>query len=191
MTRSARFKVVLMWLPERLKEETANKLLKLVEEPFADTIFVMVSNNASLILPTIYSRTQRLQVLRFTDDELRNVLVERGMSPCRRRGGGAPLAEGSVTRPITSRAERAAEKALRHVHGPDAQGLRPQGARAAAVERRRRIPRPRRRHAFHRPCHATCGESFIMHLRNDELLTLTPDERAFATRFHPFINEKT
>ena len=75
MARQARFKVVLLWLPERMKEETANKLLKLVEEPFGDTIFLMVSNNARRILPTIYSRTQRVNVRRYDDDELASILM--------------------------------------------------------------------------------------------------------------------
>lgn len=79
MTRRSKFKVVLMWLPERLKEETANKLLKLVEEPYADTKFIMVSNNPRQILPTIYSRTQRIAVRRYSDEELEQVLTGQGM----------------------------------------------------------------------------------------------------------------
>ena len=41
----AKFKIVLLWLPERIVNECSNKLLKLIEEPFNDTLFVMVSND--------------------------------------------------------------------------------------------------------------------------------------------------
>lgn len=190
MTRSARFKVVLMWLPERLKEETANKLLKLVEEPFADTIFVMVSNNASLILPTIYSRTQRLQVLRFTDEELRRVLVERGMSPAD-AASVAPLAEGSVNTAYHLAGESELRKKhfdmftglMRKAYARKVRELRQWSVDAAALGREGAM-------RFIDYAARLVRESFIMHLRNDKLLTLTPEERAFATRFHPFINEK-
>ena len=42
---AADYKIVLMWLPERMKTECANKMLKLVEEPFSDTIFIIPAPN--------------------------------------------------------------------------------------------------------------------------------------------------
>ena len=59
--------IVIMWLPERMREETANKMLKLIEEPLGDTLFILVSNDPEAILPTIYSRTQRVEVTRLAD----------------------------------------------------------------------------------------------------------------------------
>ena len=59
-SHQAKYKVVLFWLPERMNQECANKLLKLIEEPYGDTLFVFVSNNSREILPTNYSRTQRI-----------------------------------------------------------------------------------------------------------------------------------
>ena len=52
----SRYKIVIWWKPEKMVEETANKLLKMIEEPFDDTLFIMVSDNPGEILPTIYSR---------------------------------------------------------------------------------------------------------------------------------------
>lgn len=54
-------KVLVMWMPEYLDKE-GNKLLKLIEEPPANTVFIMVAENESLILPTIISRTQQVRV---------------------------------------------------------------------------------------------------------------------------------
>jgi len=53
----SRYKILILWMPEYLGAE-GNKLLKLIEEPPPDTIFILVAENESLILPTILSRTQ-------------------------------------------------------------------------------------------------------------------------------------
>ncbi len=55
-------KVMIVWLPEKMNTECANKLLKLIEEPPAETHFLLVSNGPENLLPTILSRTQRIEV---------------------------------------------------------------------------------------------------------------------------------
>ncbi|MDE6395220.1 MAG: DNA polymerase III subunit delta, partial [Duncaniella sp.] len=64
---ASRYKIVLMWLPEKMNEQAANKLLKLIEEPFADTVFILVSDDASAILPTKPSRCRPIEVTRLHD----------------------------------------------------------------------------------------------------------------------------
>lgn len=59
-TTSLKFFVI--WLPERLRPEAANKLLKVIEEPSNGICFLLVSNNYLEVLPTILSRTQRIEV---------------------------------------------------------------------------------------------------------------------------------
>ena len=67
------YKIMLIWLPERMNTTAANKLLKLIEEPPPNTIFLMVSNNADLIIKTILSRTQLIKIPPIEED----VLAER------------------------------------------------------------------------------------------------------------------
>jgi len=55
------YKILIMWMPEMLGKE-GNKLLKLIEEPPANTLFILVAENDSLILPTILSRTQLVKI---------------------------------------------------------------------------------------------------------------------------------
>ena len=55
------FKILVMWMPEYLEKE-GNKLLKLIEEPPANTIFILVVENESMVLPTIVSRTQLVKI---------------------------------------------------------------------------------------------------------------------------------
>ncbi len=55
------YKILIMWMPELLGKE-GNKLLKLIEEPPPDTLFILVAENDTLILPTILSRTQLIKI---------------------------------------------------------------------------------------------------------------------------------
>lgn len=69
-------KVMLIWLAEYMNEQTANKLLKLIEEPPANTHFILVTEKAETMLPTILSRCQIIQIPRLTDTEIYDILVE-------------------------------------------------------------------------------------------------------------------
>lgn len=68
------FKILIMWMPEYLGNE-GNKLLKLIEEPPANTLFILVAENESLVLPTILSRCQLIKIPLLTDADIENALV--------------------------------------------------------------------------------------------------------------------
>ena len=68
------YKSVLMWLPEKMNADTANKLLKVVEEPPAKTIFIFVTHNPDRVLQTIFSRCQNYRVLPLPGEELASAL---------------------------------------------------------------------------------------------------------------------
>lgn len=58
----ADYKVMIIWLPEKMRVEAANGLLKILEEPWERTVFIMVSETPYKLLPTIISRTQEVAV---------------------------------------------------------------------------------------------------------------------------------
>jgi len=66
----AEFKIMIIWLPEKMNAESANKLLKLIEEPPEKTLFFLVSVNSEFIISTILSRTQLVKINRISDDDL-------------------------------------------------------------------------------------------------------------------------
>jgi DNA polymerase-3 subunit delta' len=70
------YKILIMWMPEYLGNE-GNKLLKLIEEPPANTLFLLVAENESLILPTILSRTQLIKMPLPDETEIAKALMER------------------------------------------------------------------------------------------------------------------
>lgn len=75
------YKVSIIWLPERMNIECANKLLKLIEEPPQQTVFIMVSEEPDKLLETIRSRVQRIDVRKLPAETIRKALTEkRGIS---------------------------------------------------------------------------------------------------------------
>ena len=71
------YKVCVMWMPERMNQECANKLLKLIEEPPSQTVFIMVSEEPEKLLETIISRTQRVDVRKIDTEYIEKALTER------------------------------------------------------------------------------------------------------------------
>ena len=71
------YKVSLIWLPERMNIECANKILKLLEEPPQQTVFLLVCEEPDKLLETIRSRVQRVDVKRIADEDIRQALIER------------------------------------------------------------------------------------------------------------------
>jgi len=72
----AETKVLIMWLPEFLDRE-GNALLKIIEEPPANTLFILVANNQEQILSTILSRTQIIKIPKLIDADIENYLIDK------------------------------------------------------------------------------------------------------------------
>lgn len=70
------YKILILWMPEYLGNE-GNKLLKLIEEPPANTLFILVAENESLVLPTILSRCQTVRIPPLEIHEVAAALVQR------------------------------------------------------------------------------------------------------------------
>ena len=79
------FKITIVWLPEKMHPVCANKLLKLLEEPPEKTVFLFVSEAPDMILPTILSRTQRMNVRKIDEASIDRVLQSQNIacSACR------------------------------------------------------------------------------------------------------------
>ncbi len=75
------YKVSIVWLPERMNIECANKILKLLEEPPSQTVFIMVCEEPDKLLDTIRSRVQRIDVKKIADEDIHEALVrQRGLA---------------------------------------------------------------------------------------------------------------
>ncbi len=72
------YKTMIIWLPEMMNEQAANKILKILEEPWERTLFILISERPDRLLPTIISRTQEVTVPRIADSAVENHCLERG-----------------------------------------------------------------------------------------------------------------
>ena len=189
--RQSHYKVVLLWLPERLREEAANKLLKLIEEPFADTLFVMTSDNAKAILPTTYSRTQRIAVKRYDDTEVASFLQRELPIEPTEAERISQLADGSLSKALKlAGADKDSRKFLelfkqlmRSAWQRKVGELRRWSNDVAAMGRENNI-------RFYEYCSRLIRENFVMNIGSPTLVSVTADEMEFNARFSPFINER-
>jgi DNA polymerase-3 subunit delta' len=76
-TFEGEYKIMIIWMPEKMNLVASNKLLKILEEPPAKTLFLLVTESEDQLLRTIVSRTQLVRMRKITDEELREALVKR------------------------------------------------------------------------------------------------------------------
>lgn len=88
------YKVLILWMPEYLGNE-GNKLLKLIEEPPPDTLFILAAENESLILPTILSRCQLIKIPALETKEVEDALISRNKTVPETARQVASVSEGN------------------------------------------------------------------------------------------------
>jgi DNA polymerase III subunit delta' len=88
------YKVLVLWMPEYLGKE-GNKLLKLIEEPPDNTIFLLVAASEENILPTILSRCQFIKVPRLTKEEIEQALIGKGKIEPEKAAQIASMSDGN------------------------------------------------------------------------------------------------
>lgn len=187
------FKIMIIWLPEKMNPETANKLLKIIEEPPARTLFILVSEEDDKLLPTITSRCQHIRIPAISSEDLSAHLVNAaGMDPVK-ASEIAAIANGNMVRAMelareddntTVHLERFT-RLMRTGYARDIQSLVSWSEETAALGRERQK-------SFLSYALRMIRENFIMNFRGKEnkLVYLTRTEDEFSLKFHPFINEK-
>ena len=91
------YKILILWLPETMRVDTANKLLKLIEEPTDKTVMFFVSQNSEQLLATILSRLQRVKVLRLSDEAAAEGLAKISGISHENALGWVHVTEGNIT----------------------------------------------------------------------------------------------
>ena len=90
------YKITIIWQPETMNEEAANKILKILEEPWDKTLFILVTERADRLLQTIISRTQEVAVPRLKPEVLEQVVRSAGESDEAKVRNVARLANGDL-----------------------------------------------------------------------------------------------
>ncbi len=92
------YKIMIIWLPEKMHQTPANKLLKLIEEPPEKTLFLLVSEEPDKIIPTILSRCQLVKIPRFASDETAKYLTSAYGIPVEKAADFARVSNGNLCR---------------------------------------------------------------------------------------------
>lgn len=188
--RNSDVNIALIWLPEKMQPETANKLLKLIEEPESGSMFILVSNSPAEILPTIYSRCQRIELRRLSDSETATAIAG-GRSPDADDVAAAHLAEGNVIA-ARDQASNSKDSALflnlfmalmRQAYARKIGELKKWSEQAADLGRETSC-------RFLDYCQRMIRENFIFNLKISSLNYMTEPEQQFSQRFCLFINER-
>lgn len=184
------YKVSIIWLPERMNLTSANKLLKLLEEPPQGTVFLMVCEEPGKLLETIISRTQRIDVKRLDDETVRQALVKRRGIDADAAHRIARIAHGSWLKALESMDTdnenreflNMFQMIMRLCYLRNVKDLKRWSEVAATYGREKE----RRMLTYFQQ---QVRENFMFNFRNPELNYMTLEEENFAKNFARFINE--
>ena len=185
------YKVMIVWMAEKMNAECSNKLLKMIEEPPAQTIFLLVAENPDLLLPTIQSRVQRLTLRPIEEDVMARALCERfGLVDADARqvahASAGNWLQAMETIHLGSRAKEYIElfmTLMRKSYARDLKGMRQWADSVAGMGREAQKN-------FLIYCQRMIRESFICNFHRPEINYMNVEEANFTSRFAPFVNEK-
>ena len=185
------YKVMIIWMAEKMNTECANKLLKMIEEPPAQTVFLLVTENPDLLLPTIQSRVQRITLRPIEEKVIADTLCERyGLTDADARqiahASAGNWLQAMEAIHLGNRTKEYIElfmALMRRSYARDLKGMRQWADTVAGMGRE-----PQKNYLIY--CERMIRESFIFNFHPPEINYMNVDEANFTTRFAPFVNEK-
>ena len=186
----ADYKAVLIWLPETMNEEAANKILKILEEPWEKTLFLLVSEQPTRLLPPILSRPQEVAVGRIEKEVLVRLATEHGVQDPLQARNMARLADGDVlelNHLLTGESDQQRNEnfdlfcsLMRLSYNDKHLELIGWAEEVAA------LPREQQRGLL-RDSARLLRESFMLHAGMSDISYLWGEELAFCSKFAPFV----
>jgi DNA polymerase-3 subunit delta' len=187
------YKITIIWLPEKMNDEAANKLLKLIEEPPQRTIFLLVSEEPEKILPTILSRTQQLDLHKIPEQTIYDYLQSNYQIPSERANSIAHLSNGNISTVLKQIATEDNENIsqyfnlfvdlMRFAYQRKIKEMKQWSEQLAGLGREKQK-------SFLEYCMRMIRESFIYNLKQPSLNYMNTTETQFVSRFAPFVNER-
>lgn len=185
------YKVMIIWLPEKMNEACSNKLLKLLEEPPAKTVFLLVSEQPDLMLTTILSRTQRVNVRLIKEESIVEKLKDSYGLTDQDALTTAHLANGNFIRAMEQIHLNEEKKLffdlfvslMRLSYQRKIREMKAWSELLAGIGRERQKD-------FLEYAQRMIRENFILNFHHNELTYMNRDEYNFSVRFAPFVNER-
>ena len=189
----ADYKTMLVWLPETMNEEAANKILKILEEPWERTLFILVSEHPDRLLPTILSRTQEVCVPRIAPEVLEREAFARGVADPLQARNMARLADGDLLELghlVAGESDAQCKEhfdlfcsLMRLSYNDKHLELVTWAEDAAQLSREQQ-------RGFLRDAARLLRESYMLHAGIREISYLWGEELAFCTKFAPFVGSQ-
>ncbi|MDR1414994.1 MAG: DNA polymerase III subunit delta [Odoribacteraceae bacterium] len=187
------YKVMIIWLPEKMGEESANKLLKILEEPYPNTLFILLAEQPEAVITTILSRTQRLHVPPLHQQEIARELELRFHLPTDQADEIAHTARGDWGRALKMTRQNETEqehdnqemfvKLMRLCWErkmlPVNQFVQDLTARGRESQK-----------SFLAHCIRMVRENFIRNFGLKEMVYMTAKEQEFSRKFSPYVHEE-
>jgi len=185
------FKVMIIWMPEKMNQTASNKLLKLIEEPPPMTIFLLVPEDTGPMLPTILSRTQMIRVPRIGEEDLLDALKKKHQvteeilkSAVKISGGNYVKAEENLMTSEDSAYQlELFIRIMRLSYAREFQKIFEWVEELAGLGRERQK-------AFLAYAIRMVRENYLLNKEQGELVRMTADESDFSKKFFPFINDR-
>lgn len=187
----AKYKVMVIWLPEKMHESCANKLLKIIEEPTDNTLFILVSDTPDNIITTIQSRCQRINIHGVSESDITQALESEYNITQEDAVSVAHLSKGSYLKAVETISLNEEHKMffnlfvqmMRASYARNIKEIKTIGNALAAIGRENQK-------SYLIYSQRMIREYFVSNLSQPEMIYLAQDEANFGIRFAPFINER-
>jgi DNA polymerase-3 subunit delta' len=187
------YKIMIIWLPEKMHTATANKLLKMIEEPPEKTLFILVSEEPDKVISTILSRCQIIKVASVRKEDLIYWLINKYKLSLNKASDIAHVVNGDIVRAadladndesISGNLEHF-RKLMRHAWKRDVLSIIEWSEEIASTGREAQKN-------FLSFTLRLIRENFMltMNQQKNKIVFLAGEESDFSQKFHPFINEK-
>lgn len=185
------YKVVIIWQPEKMNDQASNKLLKLIEEPPAMTIFMLVTENPELLLATVRSRCIPVKIPRISDQEMAASLKTRHHVSEEKIADLVRLSDGSYLKAQELIAD-SEELGYNFIKFRDLM----RGCFKASIPEMMKITEElaaltrEKQKSFLEYGLRIVRESVVLHFDTPDIVFITAEENEFTPSFAPFVNGK-
>lgn len=184
------YKIMIVWLPEKMHEACANKLLKMIEEPPSNTVFLLISENPDRVTGTIQSRTQSFPVPPIDNDSMMQALQRHSHFTLDALQNIIHLADGSYLKALEL-IENSGEisqylelfmSIMRNGWKRDVKNMRTESENFAGLGREKQK-------SFLSYAGNMVRENFFYRFNLPEINYLNQEEAGFAKNFSPYVTE--
>jgi DNA polymerase III subunit delta' len=189
-TYETEYKTVIIWYPEKMNQVAANKLLKILEEPPAKTLFLLVCEHEDQLLRTITSRTQLVKIPKIKQEDLITQLKEKHDLSEESAQTIAHLADGNYSEALLliNENENAEQNLLSFQKFMRASLKFDASAVISWIDDISKAGRERQKNFVNYALHII-RESIILNSNTNALVQLNDSEKEFVTKFSPFIHK--